>query len=417
MKTISSLALAASLVVGGAVAAPAVAQKKNDKSEQAQTAPGGRKFELSKEERAALAPFQQAVQAKDYAKAATLLPAAQAAAKGTDARFILANLQLQMALDNKDEAAQAVAIEAMLASGGTPAADQPRLYRALAQLYTNTKQTDRARAALARLAQLEPNNPDIMIVQAESIAASNPAEAVSMLQKAIAAKKGAGEAVPENWYKRALKFAYEGKLMPQSLQISRDLVSAYPTPSNWRDALTIYRQSTQLDKQMETDTLRLLRAAKAMKGDSDYFALASNLNDMGLPGESKAVIDEGTAARAINPGKDYFKALLATTSGRVAADRASLGSLETRAKAAPNGRLALSTADALYGYGEYARAAALYRMAIQKGGIDNNVANLRLGAALAQAGQKAEAEAALKAVTGNRQALAGYWLILLSQRA
>jgi predicted Zn-dependent protease len=180
--------------------------------------------------------------------------------------------------------------------------------------------------------------------------------------------------------------------------------------------LTIYRQSAQLDKQAETDVLRLMRAAKAMKGDSDYYTLASNLNDMGLPGESKAVIDEGAAAKAINPGKDYFKALVTSTSGRVAADRASLSGLETRAKAAPNGKLALSTADALYGYGEYARAAALYRAALQKGGVDNNIVNLRLGAALAQAGQRAEAETVLKTVTGQRQTIASYWMLWLGQR-
>jgi tetratricopeptide (TPR) repeat protein len=402
------------LVAGAGIVSPAAAQKKG---EQAQAGQPARQFKLSKEERAALAPYQQAVQAKDYAKAQTLLPAAEAAAKGSDARFILANLRLEVALANKDEAGQAAAIEALLASGAAPAAEQPRLYRALAQLYRNLKREDRAQAALQKLAELEPNNPDILIAQAEAAAATNPAQGIALLQKAMAAKKTAGETVPENWYKRALKFAYDAKLGPQTLQTSRDLVAAYPTASNWRDALTIYRQSAQLDKQTETDVLRLMRAAKALKGDSDYFTLASNLNDMGLPGESKAVIDEGVSASAINSSKEYFRALLNATSGRVAGDRASLSGIETRAKAAPNGKLALSTADALYGYGEYARAAALYRTAIQKGGVDNNVANLRLGAALAQAGQKAEAEAALKTVTGNRQTLASYWLLLLSQRA
>jgi tetratricopeptide (TPR) repeat protein len=418
MKSISTLAIAVSLVVGGAaVGAPALAQKNKKGQAAPAAAPGERQYKLSKEERAAIAPLQQAIQAKDFAQAATLLPAAQAAAKGGDARFILANLQLQVALETKDLAGQAAAIEAMLASGGVAAADQPKLYRALGQLYTQLKQKDRAAAAYQKLAQLEPNNVEVLLVQAEAAAASNPTEAVNMLQKAMAAQKAAGQAIPENWYKRALKFAYEGKLAPQTAQISRELVTAYPTPENWRDALTIYRQSAQLDKSTETDVLRLMRAARAMKGDSDYLTLASNLNDMGLPGESKAVIDEGVAARAINGGKDYFRALLAATGGRVTADRAGLAGLETRAQAGANGKLALSTADALYGYGEYARAAALYRAAIQKGGIDNNIANLRLGAALAQAGQKAEAQTALKAVTGPRQNLAAYWLILLGQRA
>jgi tetratricopeptide (TPR) repeat protein len=416
MKPISTFALALALVAGSATfAAPSFAQKKQEAP--AAAAAEGRKYNLSKEERAAIAPFQAAVVAKDFATAATLLPAAQAAAKGVDARYVLANLQLQMVAGGTDYAAQAAAVEAMIQSGGVPAADLPRLYRALAALYTNLKQPDRVATTLQKIAELEPNSTDAVLMLAEARARENkPAEAIALVEKAIGSMKASGQAVPENWYKRALKFAYEGKLPAQTAKMSRDLVAAYPTADNWRDALTIYRQQAKLDKAAETDVLRLLRAAKAMKGDSDFLTLASHLNEAGLPGESKAVIDEGVQRNLISANKDYFRALLGSTSGRVSADRASLPSLETKAMGAANGKLALSTGDAFYGYGDYAKAAALYGAALQKGGIDNNVANTRLGAALALAGRRAEAEAALKAVTGPRADIAAFWLLWLSQR-
>jgi tetratricopeptide (TPR) repeat protein len=413
MKSISTFAVAMSLVVGGAVvAAPAFAQKKQAAATQAEP-----KQNLSKEERATLLPLQNAISANDFATAANLLPAAQAAAKGADARYILAGLQLKIAINSKDEAGQAAAVEAMLASGKVAQQDQARLYGALGSFYTNLNQPDRAAAALQKLGELDPNNPQPILALAEARAKENkPAEAISLIERAISAQKAAGQAVPENWYKRALSLAYGAKLAPQTAKLSRDLVAAYPTQDNWRSAVTIYRQAATLDKQTDTDVLRFMRAAKAMKGDADYFALASNLNDMGLPGESKAVIDEGVTARAISPTKDYFRQLLAATGGRVSGDRASLPSLQTKAMAAPNGKLALSTADAYYGYGDYAKAAVLYRAAIQKGGVDNNVANTRLGAALALSGQRADAETAFKAVTGNRANLAAFWMLWLSQR-
>jgi tetratricopeptide (TPR) repeat protein len=415
MKSITfSVALA--LVAGSAAfAAPAIAQKKQEAATQA--APEGRKFNLSKEERAAIAPFQAAVVAKDFAKAATLLPAAQAAAKGVDAKYILANLQLQMVAGGTDYAAQAAAVEALIQSGGVLPADLPKLYRGLAGLYTNLKQSDRAANAYQKLAELEPNGTEAVLMLAEARARENkPAEAISMIERAITSAKTAGQTVPENWYKRALKFAYEGKLPAQTLKLSRDLVTAYPTADNWRDALTIYRQQANLDKAAETDVLRLLRAAKALKGDSDYLTLASHLNDAGLPGESKAVVEEGVRADPKRASKDYFRSLLGATSGRVSADRAALPSLETKAMSSANGRLAVGTADAFYGYGDYAKAAALYRAALQKGGVDSNLVNTRLGAALALAGQRAEAEAALRAVTGQRAEIAAYWMLWLSQR-
>jgi lipopolysaccharide biosynthesis regulator YciM len=417
MKSISTAALALAFVAsGGIFAAPAIAQQKQEPAKAAQ--PEGRKFNLSKEERAALAPLQAAVVAKDFAKAATLLPAAQAAAKGADARYVVANLQLQMSTQGTDYAAQAAAVEAMIQSGGVPAADLPKLYRALAGLYTKLNQTDRAATVLQKIAELEPNSADAVLMLAEARARENkPAEAITLIEKAIANAKAAGQPVPENWYKRALRFAYEAKLPSQTLKLSRDLVAAYPSTDTWRDVLTIYRQQANLDKAAETDVLRLLRAAKAMKGDSDFLTLASNLNDAGLPGESKAVIDEGVQRNLISANKAYFRELLGSTGGRVAADRASLSSLEAKAMAGANGKLALSTADAFYGYGDYAKAATLYRAALQKGGADSNLVNTRLGAALALAGQRSEAEAAFKAVTGSRADLAAFWLIWLSQRS
>ncbi len=415
MKSISALAIAVSLLAGGAVVATPAAAQKNKKQAAESQEP---KLTLSKEERATLVPLQTAVQANDMATAATLLPAAQAAAKGADARYVLAGLQLKIATANKDEAAQAAAIEALLASGRVAPQDQTRLYSALGGLYTNLKRPEQAAAALQKLGQLDPNSTAPILALAETRARENkPAEAIALIDRAIGLAKANGQPVPETWYRRALKFAFEAKLPAETLRTSQALVAAYPSSDNWRDALTIYRRQAKLDKPMETDVLRLMRAAKALKGDADFYTLASHLNDAGLPGESKAVMDEGAQAKLINANKDYFQALMSATGGRVAADRASLPGLETKAKAAPNGKLALSTADALYGYGNYAQAAELYRTALQKGSVDANLANSRLGMALAMAGRKAEAEAALRAVTGPRATLAQFWMVLLSQRA
>jgi len=78
-----------------------------------------------------------------------------------------------------------------------------------------------------------------------------------------------------------------------------------------------------------------------------------------------------------------------------------------------DGRAVLRLADAYYGYGQYADAIELYRAALQKG-ADAGTVNTRLGAALAMAGQRAEAEAAFRAVTGQRAEIASFWLLWLS---
>jgi predicted Zn-dependent protease len=97
--------------------------------------------------------------------------------------------------------------------------------------------------------------------------------------------------------------------------------------------------------------------------------------------------------------------------------RASLPQLAAEAKAGAAARLAVRTADAYYGYGDFAQAAELYRAALTKTGADPNLINLRLGMALARAGDKAGATAALNAVTGPRAELAKFWLVYLATRA
>ena len=68
------------------------------------------------------------------------------------------------------------------------------------------------------------------------------------------------------------------------------------------------------------------------------------------------------------------------------------------------------TAEAYYGYGDYAKAADLFRAALGKQGVDKDLANLRLGMALARAGDKAGATAALNAAGGAQAEIAKLWL-------
>jgi len=132
-------------------------------------------------------------------------------------------------------------------------------------------------------------------------------------------------------------------------------------------------------------------------------------------GEVKTVLEAGFAHNAITPTNAAGeRARLNEATQRAANDRTSLAGERASALAGSNGGAALRVGDALFSYGEYGQAAELYRAALQKGGQDANVVNTRLGAALALGGQRTEAEAAFRAVTGPRAELAQLWLLWLS---
>jgi tetratricopeptide (TPR) repeat protein len=418
MNLISKIALGAALGLGVATisAAPAMAKKEEPQAPPDQA--GQRKLVITKEERAAIMPLQTAVTANDFTAAAAALPAAQAAAQGVDAKYVVASLKLKMGLGTNDTRLQAQAIDDMIASGGVQSEDLPKFYQNQGAFAAQSGDNAKAEASFAKLVELTPNDPEAVVMLAEAkYRLKKNAEAVALVDRAISLKQAAGGPVLENWYKRGLKMAYDAQLGPQSIKISRELVSAYPSATNWRDALLIFRSLTNADRAMDLDILRLSRAAKALSGERDYYDMADTLNDGGLPGETKAVLDEGVAVKMVDPNKPAFKAMIASSARQVAADRASLAGLGKQAMAAKTGTAALHTADDYIGYGDYTNAIPLYRAALQKGSIDANLVNTHLGMALALAGQKAEAEAAFHAVTGPRAELAAYWLIWLSQRS
>lgn len=411
MKSISTFALGVALALGGAaVAVPTAAIAQEEQAPE-------RKFEFSKEARPALGELQKAVESGDAAAFQTALAAAQAAAQNSDDRYVIAQFQLRQAIKTNDDAQKLAAIQALVQSGGATQAELPALYQNLGALQYNAGNYTEAAAAFKKVVELRPGDKDAMNNLAAALAQQDdPSAAVGVLQQQIEAAKAAGQTVPEELYTQALGLAYEAGL-PSSVALSRELVAAYPTQENWRNALAIYREMKNPTGDANLDLMRLMRAAGALAGERNYFELAEAANQKGLPGEAKAVLEEGIAAKAIDGNKPVFKELLSSASAKVAEDRASLPALEKKAMASSSGTLALATGDAYYGYGDYAEAAALYRAALEKGSVDANAANTRLGMALALAGQRAEAEAAFKAVTGPRAEIAAYWLLWLDQQA
>jgi hypothetical protein len=419
IHNVSRLALGAALALAGAsVVATAPSFAKAPPAAAAAT-PAPRKYNLTKEERAAMGPVQKAIIAKDWAAAQAALPAAQAAATSADGRYVIGQFKLQIGIGTNNEAMQAEAVDALIASGGAEASELPALYRnqgALA-LRASPPNVAKAEAAFAKVVELNPADTDAIVNLAKIKSdARKPQEAVALIDRAIAAKKAAGQPVDETWYKYALKLAYDNKLNAQAIRISRDLVAAYPTKENWRDALLIYRDDGNLDPAGRLDLLRLMRASKSLAGERDWYDYADAVNNAGFPGEAKAVLDEGVSLRMIDPKKQAFADLMRVATSRLAADRASLSADAARALASGTGTAVLKMGDAYYGYGDYAKAAEFYRAAMAKGGVDAGTAQLRLGMALGQAGDRAGAETALRAVTGAKADLAAYWLAWLAQR-
>jgi predicted Zn-dependent protease len=402
----TTAALAALLALGGVPLAVSAA-----------SAQAPRSLNLSRDERNALTALQTAAAGQDRAAQDAALTAARAVARGADAVYGVAHLQFEIGRARGDAAMQTQAIDTMVQSGVAPAAELPALLAHQAGRAFSAGDFERTDRLLSRVLEAQPNNPVFLADYGQLKARrGDRAQAVAYLLRAIAAQEASGRAAPEAWHLRATALAADGRLAPQGIAAARGLVAAYPSPLNWRDALLTYRELTPPDPALDLDVRRLMRAASAFAGERDYIEFAEALNRASLFGEAKSVLDEGISRNMLEAAKPVVAQPLAAANRGQAAGRAALSRLRTQAQAGTTGAPARAAADAHFSYGQYAEAAELYRLALQKGGEDANLVNLRLGAALALAGRRPEAEAALRATTGPRGDLAGFWLAWLARR-
>ncbi len=423
-------AIAAAVMLTG-LTTPALAAKA-DKNADAGKAPT---VKLSKPVQAALGDAQKLEAAKDYPGALAKIREAEAIPNRTDDdNYMINAIKLNDAIGMRSVAATTPtptgtlspadalleeALTAMLTSNRVSAEDRPKFVRNLSVLALQRNDYNTATKLTEQLVALTPNDSDAIVSLAQLYQKQKQsAKAVETLNRAIAAQTASGKPADQSWYRSALGIAYDSKLTALTQPAAVALVTAYPNPTNWRDALIILRDSSKLDEQGNLDVMRLMSTAGALNGERDYAEYAETAATRGLPGEAKAALTQGKAAGALNASKPYVADLSKSVDSKVGADRASLPGLDRDARNAANGKAALGTADAYYGYGDFAKAADLYRVALTKGGVDSDTANLRLGAALARSGDKAGAAAALANVkNGPRVQLAQYWTIWLNKQA
>ena len=385
-----------------------------EKAEGEQTGPADANARPSKGAIKALVELQKAIQANDAAAYATALAAAKAAATTNNDRYLIGRLQLNKAFADKDTVSMKSAIDDI---AGAAILDNPtvaKLYTGLGSALYSAKQFDQAAAAFERALALDPANHETMSSLAESrFAVGRKAEAVPLLQKAVAAQLAAGQKPSETLYRRLFEIAYDSKL-PSTVEIGRQWVAAYPNAASWRNALAIYQNVNKPGVEEVLNLLRLMRATGALSNPADYSLYATAAADQGNYVEAQAVIDEGLSKQAIDPNSRLIKEII---DGLKAKPKATATDLETATKDAKNATAYLRIGDRYYGMGNYAKAIELYRMAEGKGGADASLLNMHLGMALARSGDKAGAAEAFKKVTGPNAAIAQYWTIFVNQMA
>lgn len=371
-------------------------------------AKGNEGVKVSAKARNAIAALQKAVNANDKAQIPALLAAAQAASTTREDRWFVGELQLKAAIAAQDYAGMASAVDVIAATGVSTPARTAELYKGIASDLYNAKQYAQAATLFEKASKANPADSEALTLEGQAmLLGGRQAEAVAVMQRAIAAENAAGRKAEENLYRVAVQAAFEGK-SPAATDIAKQWLVAYPSADSWRNTLIIYRNFGQLDDVGTLALLRLMNLTGGLKSAGDYGAYIKGLLTQNNFNEAHAVVDQGVAAGVLTASNPDAVAVAAKPT-------ASVADLTAAAKTAQSGMALLKIGDRLYGTGEYAKAADIYRQAKAKG-VDAGTADLYTGIALARAGDTAGAIAALKAVTGPRAGVASYWLLYLEHK-
>lgn len=381
------------------------------------------KADYSKSFLAVAANLEKTNKAKDYEGLKAAIDKAAPAASTPDDQFLINFYRYQLSAATNDQALQKQAVEGMLASGKTPADLTPTLRTIAGQF---ALQAGDAEGAISQLEQAGAGlSPDARYLLAEAYFSqavkvgggratpqTQPlfAKGLASLKGAIEGNKAAGKPVPASWYARG---AEVGRVIGSADAASFALegVKNGSSPQAWEVLLSAFQDSNRnLSRAENLDVMRLKSSTKSLRSAAEYAEYVDAASKSGLVGEVKAVIDQGRSAGVLNSSNlaDYYS----QANAAIASDKASLPNAAAQAAKSPNGKIAAATADAYLGYGDYAKAVELYRLALQKGGVTADEVNTRLGIALARSGDKAGAKAAFGAVTtpGARKQIAEYWM-------
>ncbi|HKY89813.1 MAG TPA: hypothetical protein VJM11_02195 [Nevskiaceae bacterium] len=367
-------------------------------------------------------PLQEAqklIQAKKFKEALVSVNAAEQVGGLTPYEtFVVNQMRGAAAAGAGDSVGAAAAFEKVLAAKRLPPEEQLRITEAVAGTYLRAKNYPKAiewinnykssggtkAETLAFLPQAYYLSGDYKKAAAEASAQINAGAAAGRTPSEDQLKLLASSLVKQNDM-----VGYTGAL--------EKMVRYYPKPEYWTDLIQRTATKPGFSRNLDLDMYRLLRATNNLTEGKDYMEMAQLSVQAGLPGEAKAIVEEGYSKQLLGTGPeaDRHNRLKALVEKKYTDDKATIASTDKQAAAAETGDPLVKTGMAYVTYGDAAKGLPMMEQGIKKGGMKfPEQQKLHLGYAYYVAGDKVKAQTALKAVGGNDGSadFARLWMIL-----
>lgn len=354
-------------------------------------------------------PLQEAqslMKDRNYKDALVAIAQAEPLATSDYEKFVLAQMTGAAKAGAGDELGAAQAFETVIASGRLPPEENLKITEDIVHTFLRAKNYPKALGWLNKYKAAGGSKPDVLALGPQiQYLSGDYKKAGQDAAAAILAAEKIGQKPSEE----------QIKLMASSLEMQKDLVGYtqaleklvryYPTPAYC--ALVIQRTATKpgYSHNLDLDMYRLLHATDNLTKAKDIMEAAQLAIQAGLPGEAKGYLDEGFGRKILGVGEprdtERQKRLQTLVEKKYAEDKKIIASTDKQVAAAPSGDPAVKTGLAYLTYGEKDKGLAMMEAGIKKGQLKAaEHSKLHLGYAYYKAGDKAKAQAALKAVGG-----------------
>lgn len=419
MKILSHFAMAVALVSAGALVSmpqEALAQKEKkkkgkNKDQEENATP---QLRLSDAFLSNYQSIEALLTAGDATGAKASLSNAEATVENDSDRYVFGDLMRKTGLALNDKAMEVKGIDAMLPSQFLPAVNKP-IFLYIKGTHSNSiKDYPAAISSLRQSYDLGFRRGNIETFLGIIYNNNRQAEeAISWYERAIASfsSQGQDDEVKKlfgNMVIAAIE-SQNGALIDSTF---RKILPKTMDKNLWHDGLSQLMSTYNFSEQENLDILRLMRASETLLFAQEYSEYVEAADPRRLPNEVLEVLKLGESNGHIVASDITFKEFKTTATARLADDKADLPAAERDARRSATGNSARSTADALLSYGEYSRAIAMYKLALEKGVADVDRTRNRLGIALLKNGDLEEAKSNFASLTTpNRKKIGEYWTI------
>jgi hypothetical protein len=347
---------------------------------------------------------QDHIKAQRFKEALAKVREADAVANKTAGeQTLIERMRLSAALAAGDGASAERAFEAL--GNKLPQAEQLKIMESIAGSYWRAKEMAKATQWAQRYMKEGGTSTSMrqLVLQAQ-YEAGDFANVAKTLQADIAADEKAGKAPPED---RLQLLAYsQQKLNDNAGYVGtiEKLLVHYPKKDYWADLISRLQRKPGFSDRYALDVYRLKLATGNLTATNDFMEAAQLAVQAGASKEAKKIVEQGYASGALGKGAEAerHKRLAALVDKKIAEDEAALAQSLADAKAARAGDALVTVGFQAVMQGRADEGIKLIEQGIAKGQLKRpDEAQLRLGLAQLQAGQKQKAQKTLRAVKGS----------------